>query len=127
MSSKHLTVYYRLPVIGLCALIFWQSSFPSAISTPLFAHDDKVFHFITYVVLAFLAARNLKKEKSAWSIQKIVLSAIVFSALYGLSDEIHQAFVPARHASFFDFLADGTGSLCGGLIFTLFIKKLRVI
>ncbi|MFH2058249.1 MAG: VanZ family protein [Pseudomonadota bacterium] len=117
MSSKHL-IFYRLPVIALCGLIFWQSSYALSFVKPLFPHDDKVFHFIIYAVLAILTVRDLRQEKPFRSLKKIALTAILFSMIYGLSDEIHQAFVPSRCASFFDFLADSCGSIAGGLIMT---------
>lgn len=66
-----------------------------------------------YALLAFLAARNLKQEKPLFSRATIRIMAIVFASIYGLSDEIHQAFVPSRTASGWDFLADLLGSILG--------------
>ena len=37
--------------------------------------------------------------------------------LYGLTDEIHQAFVPGRDASALDVMADGTGAMIGSFIY----------
>jgi len=115
-----LTFYYRLPVIALCTFIFWQSSYPGIISEPLFPYDDKVLHFGAYALLAILTARVLKMEKPFWSPVKIKTIAIVFACLYGLSDEIHQAFVPSRCASISDFLADCAGSIFGCLFYLNF-------
>ncbi|MFH2092936.1 MAG: VanZ family protein [Pseudomonadota bacterium] len=117
MFSKNLIVY-RLPVIALCVAIFWQSSYSMSFVKPLFPHDDKVIHFILYAVLAMLTVRDLAHEKPAWSPGKTALIAIAFSMAYGLSDEIHQAFVPSRCASGLDFLADSFGSLAGTLVMT---------
>lgn len=107
------TIYYRLPVIALCTAIFWQSSYPSAISTSLFSFQDKVLHFIVYAILSLLSARALKKDKPHWPVRRIILAAIIFTSLYGLSDEIHQAFVPSRSASLPDLTADIAGSIAG--------------
>ena len=115
-----LTFYYRLPVIALCTFIFWQSSYPGIISEPLFPYDDKVLHFGAYALLAILTARALKTEKPFWSPVKIRTIAIVFACLYGLSDEIHQAFVPSRCASISDFIADCAGSIFGCLFYLNF-------
>jgi VanZ family protein len=112
-----LNLGYRLPVVAVCIFIFWQSSFPSLNSQPLFPLDDKVMHIGAYAFLAFLAARNLKQEKPFFSQTKLMVFAILFAALYGLSDEIHQAFVPARTASFWDFAADTIGSILGAFFY----------
>jgi len=112
-SKLTLVLLYRLPVIALCLAIFWQSSYPGIISEPLFPHDDKVFHFGVYALLAILAARDLTLEKPFWSLTKIKITAILFACLFGLSDEIHQAFVSSRCASFADLLADCAGSTAG--------------
>ena len=106
-------LYYRLPVIGYCTLIFWQSSFPGVVSAPLFPHMDKALHFAAYAVLAMLSVRALKNDRAGWPEAKILFAAALFSAFYGLSDEIHQAFVPQRCASAWDFMADTLGAFCG--------------
>jgi len=37
------------------------------------------------------------------------------SIVYGLSDELHQYYIPYRNASFMDFAADTAGSILGVL------------
>ena len=122
-NKLSLNLFYRLPVIALSVFIFWQSSYPGMISEPLFAHDDKVFHFGIYAILAILAARNLTVEKPLWSPAKIKTIAILFACLYGMSDEIHQAFVPERYASAWDLFADCAGSIAGCFFYMHFIYK----
>ena len=39
-----------------------------------------------------------------------VLLAVVTASAYGLTDEVHQAFVPLRDASWQDWLADTVGA-----------------
>ncbi|MBU0464727.1 MAG: VanZ family protein [Proteobacteria bacterium] len=127
-SSKRLNLIYlyRLPVIVLCLFIFWQSSYPSIISAPLFPYDDKVLHFGAWALLASLFARDLTAEKPLWPLTKIKIITIVFACLFGLSDEIHQAFVPSRSASVGDVLADCAGSIFGCFFyFEIFIRKNR--
>jgi len=125
-SRLNLIYLYRLPVIGLCLFIFWQSSYPTIISAPLFPFDDKVLHFGAYALLAFLTARDLFAEKPFWSLTKIKIIAIAFACLFGLSDEIHQAFIPSRDASIGDFLADCAGSILGCFFYLeVFISKNR--
>lgn len=116
-SILKLNLYYRLPLIGFCVFLFWQSSFPSLSSAPWFPHDDKLMHLGAYGFLAFLAARNLHREKPFFSRTKLKVMAISFACLYGFSDEIHQAFVPERTASVWDFAADVLGSILGACFY----------
>ncbi len=122
-NTLSLIIFYRLPVAALCIFIFWQSSYPGIISEPLFPHDDKVMHFVVYALLAFLVARAVKKEKLSWSPMKIKIITILFVAGFGLSDEIHQAFIPERYASAWDFLADCAGSVAGCLFYLNFADE----
>jgi len=122
-NTLTLNLFYRLPVIALCGALFWQSSYPGIISTPLFPHSDKVLHFGAYALLAFLTARSLVVDRPFWSPAKIKIIAILFACLFGLSDEIHQAFVPSRCASVYDLLADCAGSTAGAFFYLHFFSK----
>lgn len=115
--------FYRLPVIALCVFIFWQSCYPGIMSEPLFPYDDKVLHFITYGLLAALAARSLHLDRPFWSPGKIKVAAILFAGAYGISDEVHQAFVPSRSASVADLIADCAGSVAGSVSYTAFLFR----
>ena len=122
-NKLSLNIFYRLPVIALSVFIFWQSCYPGILSEPLFAHDDKVFHFGIYTILAIFAAQNLAVQKPLWSPAKIKTIAILFACLYGVSDEIHQAFVPERYASVWDLFADCAGSITGCFFYMNFIYR----
>jgi VanZ family protein len=95
-------------LVGYCGFIFYLSH-QSALPTPmLFAHQDKLFHATAYAILGFLAMGYfgcvLESSRQAFII------AMVFSALYGASDEWHQSFVVGRVADVFDWLADCVGA-----------------
>ena len=123
---KH-NLFYRLPLALFCGAIFWQSAYPSLISEPLFPCDDKVMHLGAYTLMAVLAARWIRQEKQGLRLSMIRILAFVFTALYGMSDEIHQAFVPARSASVMDWLADVAGALLGIWIYGWFLKNGKLI
>jgi VanZ family protein len=57
--------------------------------------------------------------------------AVAFSAVYAVTDEIHQIFVPGRAAQFSDFVVDTSGAMfgaCAALILSLmYISVLRFI
>jgi len=116
-------IFYRLPLILYCIFIFWQSSYPSPDSLPSFLFSDKIMHFAGYALLGGLVIRALYKEELNLSRGWLIFSAIVFSVLYGLSDEIHQSFVAQRSADALDFAADAAGSAVGVVIYSLGMKK----
>jgi VanZ family protein len=47
----------------------------------------------------------------------------LISAAFGLSDELHQHFVPGRDASALDLAADTVGSLAGVLAWTFLVHR----
>ena len=95
------------PLLAFQALIFVLSSRPS-VPLPVSVWD-KALHFGAYAFLALLWLRVLPGGLTAptWS---AAAGAVALTVLYGLSDEIHQAFVPGRQASALDLLADGLGA-----------------
>jgi VanZ family protein len=116
-----LTLFYRLPVIAYGILIFWQSSFPPVYSEPFFPHDDKVLHFICYAVLGILVFRLLDAEFT-WSPVRTGIIAVLLTFAYGISDEIHQLFVPERFASIGDALANLAGAMAGVVFYMIVFK-----
>ena len=76
---------------------------------------DKTLHVIEYFILALLTKNAFKTNK--FLNENLFLYSILFSTLYGISDEFHQLFVPGREFSFYDIFVDFVGS---GLI--IFLK-----
>jgi len=111
-----------LPVGLWCAAIFYLSSLPN-LATPWGTWDiilRKCAHMTEYGILAFLIWRaifsSIKINQSktyAWS--------GALSLLYAISDEIHQSFVPTRHASIYDILIDGIG--IGVMLYFLMARR----
>ena len=56
----------------------------------------------------------------------LFILAVSVSTLYGISDEVHQYFVPGRTASLADIVADGIGSLIGVLCY-LGVREVRKV
>lgn len=90
------------------ALIFYLSSIPNLEVTsetvPNFI-TRKLAHLGEYAILAILIfrSRNLKGA----------LLAILLATIYGISDEVHQTFVPTREFHFTDIGFDFVGSFLG--------------
>jgi VanZ family protein len=98
-------------------LIFIQSSRPSPDITPDWPYFDKVLHFVAYAFLGALFLRAFKTTRIKKNLKLVFILSVLLSALYGISDEIHQSFVPYRTADVIDALADILGSILGVYIF----------
>jgi VanZ family protein len=100
----------RMAVFFYCGLIFYLSSQRMPDDMPGFDHMDLLIHFLIYGVLALLALRMFLIEKSEYVKKNAFFFSFVFTVLYGISDELHQKFVPSRHMSLLDLAADALGA-----------------
>ncbi|HEY8171763.1 MAG TPA: VanZ family protein [Dehalococcoidia bacterium] len=100
-------------LVAWLALIFALSSIPNEVQSPSSLPFDKVAHLVEYGALAFIAAWVFGRGHVT---SRIAAIAVAFALLYGVSDELHQAFVPGRDPSLDDLAADGVGALLGALV-----------
>ena len=117
--------YYWLPLIAYCVFIYFQSSYPSPESLPSFEFSDKLMHFAAYAVMGVLFYRAYHTLSFKNSFQWIVLLSMISASLYGISDEIHQSFVPSRDGSFLDVVADILGAVCGVYVYHRWMMGLK--
>lgn len=110
-------IKYWLPVFVCMGFIFYASSVPGSKIPRLLVFQDTVFHLIIYLILGLFFARALKNTYVDITPAKIIFLTIIFGSIYGLTDELHQAFVPCRSVSGFDVFIDGIGSFIGSLIY----------
>lgn len=109
---------YWLPVIAYALLIFYLSSLPypqEHLPDVLELLSDKFLHFVEYAVFGVLAYGAFRWAAGATMAQYALPLAILAGSLYGLTDEIHQSFVPFRESSWQDWLADTIGATIGSL------------
>jgi VanZ family protein len=85
---------------------------------------DKVLHFVAYALLGALFLRAFKTSRIKNNIKLMVILSVLLSSLYGISDEIHQYFVPYRDADLMDVLADTLGGLMGVYIYQALAGKI---
>ena len=101
-----------LPVLGYMAFIFGLSSIAHPPALP--QGSDKELHTLLYSGLGALFARACA---GGWRgiTPRIVCATIVFAAVYGASDELHQYFNPPRNVEALDVLADTIGGALGSV------------
>lgn len=120
-SSPHRLAYalwYWAPVAAYAAVIFILSSISAPeMSLPFLflwfpiPYGDKILHAVVYGGLALLALRAFRHAAGPKGAHYALGLAVVAAALYGVSDEIHQLFVPNRRADVWDWVADTGGAL----------------
>ncbi len=116
MSLNLTYLFSRLRDVALLlfwlALIFWLSD-QSVLVEIADPGEEKVFyksaHMAAYGLMLWLWWRVLTPQRRAtWP---ILMIAFTLTVLYGMSDEIHQRFVPGRHGRVADVLFDTAGAL----------------
>jgi len=106
-----------VPLILYCVFIFMQSRLPAPFEVPDVSHFDKLLHLGGYGVLAVLFYRTYLAGWPQAMKRALILASVISTAIYGLSDEVHQYFVPARSADLFDWMADILGGVLGAVIY----------
>jgi VanZ family protein len=105
--------YLWLPVLAYMAVIFALSSISQV--PPLPGGGDKNLHALLYGGLAVLLVRAIVGGFRRRVTMGAVLATVAIAAAYGVSDEIHQYFVPLRQADMMDVVADATGAAIAAL------------
>lgn len=103
-------LYLWLPVVAWMGTIFFLSARPDLPHPSLGWLDlaiSSAAHLLMFAVLAILWARALGRGRRVW------LIALGLTLLYALSDELHQLFVPGRHADPLDLAFDALGAALG--------------
>jgi VanZ family protein len=100
-------VSHVVPVFAFAAWIFYLSDQPG-VPAPEVPFLDKALHFAAYFVLAALLRRALL----AYDLADGAAAGWAFwlSVFYGVTDELHQSFIPYREPSLFDLAADAVGA-----------------
>ena len=126
MPTQTKNLLFRwLPLIIFCLAIFIQSSLPSYENLPEFKFSDKFLHFSAYAVLGILFFRAFQTLRIKTNTRLLVLLSVVSASLYGISDEIHQYFVPSREADILDVLANALGAACGVYFYHIWVSRKR--
>lgn len=120
-SQGRATILLRgLPLFLWMGVIFFFSSlhgsaYPYEPTLPYYL-ERKGAHVAEYAVLMLLSVRFLFAWFPQGGIRSILLAAAAFSVTYGISDELHQFFVPYRGAKLTDVAIDGLGVLSAAAV-----------
>lgn len=110
------------PALLWMGAIFVASATPS-VDLPTFGLLDylvkKTGHVLAYALLAILYWRALGRSSGRMG------TAWVLAALYALTDEFHQRFVPGRHPSLVDALLFDGGGAAAALLLSGWALRIR--
>jgi VanZ family protein len=103
--------------MGLIFLLSAQSRLPDISPSLSDSLQDILGHFCAYAILALL----INWAFEAFGVPRAALWTLVVVALYAVSDEFHQSFVPGRHPDPFDVATD----LVGAFVALMVVRALR--
>ena len=101
--------HYWMPALVYAALIFSLSHQSNLPGTDLIS--DRISHFGEYALFGLTLVWGVTSGFHLPLTSKSVIFVGVIAALYALSDEFHQSFVPNREASSRDLAADVLGAV----------------
>lgn len=88
-------------------------------------HIRKLAHFSLYFVVGMLTM-SLMYTFDLENIKRAFIS-LGIGAMYAVTDEFHQLFIPNRTSSFFDVIIDSSGVLVGIFIIIFVVKFCHII
>ena len=113
-----------LLALAWMALLFYLSHQPSLETPMLFPAQDKLLHAGVYAVLGLLLLTAQPRQTQGYNWKQVGISVSIAS-LYGISDEIHQYFVPGRSSEVLDWVADSLGALIAAALLAWLSRKWR--
>ena len=117
-------IKFWVPVYLYAGLIFTLYSIPNPLPfTPRILSFDKILHVVEFAILGVLLARAFKNSNKKILQFNFRLLAICATVFYGITDELHQVFVPNRYASIWDLLFDGLGATVGAYVIKSDLKR----
>lgn len=115
-----------LPALAYMAAIFWMSSRSDPIpGLRLVGGTDKIAHAAAYSLLGFLLARAFVGSFPTRGLVSMALVGALVGTFYGVTDELHQTFVPGRHGNVFDVAANTLGAFLGASAFLVVARYRR--
>ncbi len=103
-------ILFSLPAFAFMAVIFILSSLQNVHIPQLsFQLGDKLLHLTAYFVLGIALHFFFLGNFLNLSDKKIILWILIVGAIYGVTDEVHQYYVPGRQLEFLDWVADILG------------------
>lgn len=127
--NRNVSVVLRMvPMALVMGTIFFLSHQPGdSLPLPSLPGLDKLAHMSIYGILAGTVLFAFSDHQKNARTRKVILLTVIFCFFYGISDEVHQSFVPGRTASVYDLLADGVGAAIVCALWVRWRKRMTVL
>ena len=116
--EKHSKISCGITIL-IALIIFYLSSRTFAPSSGQTSSISIIYHFCAFFFFAFFLFISSVRGKEKYS---IFLLVILISVLYGISDELHQFFVPGRNCSLSDIFIDTAGIFFASMIYFVSVR-----
>lgn len=116
MQMKY-KIIFTSPFILIILGIFFlsnQSTLPPELNS--FNYEDKLLHIIAYFILGVSLIFAILINFPNFNKKNIIITLLIIGAVYAITDEIHQIYVPGRCAEIYDLFADLFGILLSQLL-----------
>jgi VanZ family protein len=114
LTLRERTIVRWLFVVASCIVILVYSTRPESSLPSLFIAGKYGIHFIEYIVLALLLEHALNLPwRNGW---QVAVLAMTIAAMFGVIDEMIQAFAYGRVSQVYDWTIDAAGAVLGALI-----------
>lgn len=115
--EKHSAISWTISLL-IAIFIFYISSMTfEGVSSAGSSINSIIYHLLIFFIFALFLSISVMQGKAP----KLIFIVIVISILYGLSDEMHQFFVPGRTLSLRDLLLDATGIIFAAAFYVISI------
>ncbi|MFH1290450.1 MAG: VanZ family protein [Nanoarchaeota archaeon] len=104
-------------VIGV--VMFYISSLTFVTSGSGASIKTIVYHLAAFFFLTFFLLISLVGGKK----KRLFVLGIVLAIVYGISDELHQFFVPGRCMSLFDIFLNSVGVAFAAMIYFIYVEE----
>ncbi|MDR6222633.1 VanZ family protein [Methanococcoides alaskense] len=124
-SSIDLPSSSQIPFYNQILDFVKQNNIPYLVDIAHYSIDnfDKVAHMILYFGFGILLHFTFRHSDNLTLRKYSPVFAIFIGVAYGISDEIHQMYVPGRTSSFDDLVADSIGITLAQIVFWLVVLK----
>lgn len=123
-TARNNAIIFGIAAAVYGSVIFYfssQSGIPDLVS-PIFSISDKLVHFLEFALFGSLLF--LAFSSAGWRPWDATL-AIILGCIYGVTDEIHQLFVPGRFGDATDALVNGAGVVVAVAILALIDHRIH--
>lgn len=113
---------YRLVLSAYMAAVLVASLRPMPEGLPEIFNIDKLYHFVTYMVMAVLLSLALHGEGRGAERGRLSMAAIMAFA-YGVMIEVLQSFTGTRSGDILDALTNGIGAAAGAYATGYYMRR----